>query len=66
MSVEFNRESLKKVGVELVSELACVLRCQTCGEVWQPRSARDDGRLPASWWKCPNDARHTQEEPLSR
>ncbi len=62
MTVEMNHASLAKVGVDLVSALAGVLRCRTCRCVWIPRSARDDGQLPAGWWKCPNDPRHTQEE----
>ena len=65
MTVELNRESLNQVGVDLVNEMARVLRCQTCRYVWAPRSARDDGRLPSGWWKCPNDPRHTQEKPES-
>jgi hypothetical protein len=62
MSVELDRESLRKVGVDLVNAMARVLRCRTCGYVWAPLSARDDGRLSNGWWKCPNDPRHTQEK----
>ena len=60
MSVEMNRESLDKVGVELVSQLVKVLKCKTCGYVWAPLSARDDGRFPNYWWICPNTPDHKQ------
>ena len=61
MAVEMNYKSLDRVGVELVSQIAGVQRCKTCRYVWQPKSARDDGKLPAGWWKCPNDPKHTKD-----
>ncbi len=44
---------LKKVGVTIEDQERLRLRCDRCGERWQPM-LRPGGKLPSRYWQCPN------------
>lgn len=58
MKVRLTMGSLAKVGIELLEKHGPTLKCKTCGRIWTPGN-QDDGRFVQSWWKCPNDPKHT-------
>jgi hypothetical protein len=51
-----SERELAKVGVEIIDEGACWLRCVKCGQKWGvniPSSSRGE-HLCKGYWKCPN------------
>ena len=49
---------LARVGVNMLNSKPLELQCKKCGAQWQP-GILPNGHLPAGWWKCPNDPKHT-------
>jgi hypothetical protein len=58
-TVKFTKESLNKVGVELLDTDRPLLKCKTCGQVWAPK-VKAGGEFFRGWWKCPENSDHTQ------
>ena len=50
---------LRKKAVAILNERNLLLKCEACGQVWQPM-LKPGGKLHKGYWRCPRDCNASQ------